>query len=161
MKTILKLLLILLLPLAALADEIVTVGSSSNCHDVFISDSSSTTGAGLPGLAFGTGSLTCYYHKSDSATATQISLVTMTAGTFTSSGFIQIDATNMPGWYQICPPNAAYSSGRATSIQCKGAANMVPMNLRVVLTADLSTSTVGTCTNVTNGASRKGIGCSP
>lgn len=120
----------------AYADELVKENSTSICHDIFVSDSSSSTGAGLTGLVFNTASLTCYYHRSNDAAATQINLVTMTLGTFTSSGFVVVSGANMPGWYQVCPPNAAYATGaRSVSIQCKGAANMAPVNLRVILTA--------------------------
>src|SRR3954469_20756550 len=87
-----------------------TIGVTSQILQVFIADSSSTTGAGLTGLLFNTASLTAYYHKDTDTTATAITLVTMTVGTFTSSGFKEIDATNMPGWYQFCPPDAALST---------------------------------------------------
>jgi hypothetical protein len=115
--------------------QIVT-GSTSIILDIFIQDSSSTTGAGLTGLAFNTASLTCYYHRNTAAAPVAVTLVTMTVGTFTSSGFKEIDATNMPGWYQLCLPNAAFASS-ATSVgaHLKGAANMAPLPLEIELTA--------------------------
>lgn len=120
------------------------VGSTSEIWQVFIQDSSSSTGAGLAGLAFNSSSLTAYYHRDTDTTATAITLVTMTVGTFTSSGFKEIDATNMPGWYQFCPPNAALASGaKSVGIQLKGATNMAQLNIEVQLTAgfDLDTAT--------------------
>jgi hypothetical protein len=94
---------------------------------VFIQDSSKTTGVGLTGLVYNTTSLTGYYHKDTDTTATSISLVTMTVGTYTSGGFKEIDATNMPGWYQFCPPNAALNStGKSVAFMLKGATNMAP-----------------------------------
>ena len=111
-------------------------GATSNIFQVFIRDSSSTTGAGLTGLAFNSGSLTAYYHRDTDTTATAISLVTMTVGTFTSSGFKEIDSTNMPGWYQLCPPDAAIASGaKSCAIHLKGATNMAPLPLEVQLVA--------------------------
>lgn len=109
------------------------VGATSQILQIFIADSSSTTGAGLTGLVFNTSSLTAYYHKDLDTTATAISLVTMTVGTFTSSGFKEIDATNMPGWYQFCPPNAALSTGSSVGFLLKGAANMAPLPIEVDL----------------------------
>lgn len=109
------------------------VGATSQILQIFIADSSSTTGAGLTGLVFNTASLTAYYHKDLDTTATAISLVTMTVGTFTSSGFKEIDATNMPGWYQFCPPNAALSSGASVAFHLKGATNMAPLPIEVDL----------------------------
>jgi hypothetical protein len=114
------------------------VGSTSQIFQVFIQDSSSTVGAGLTGLVFNSGSLTAYYHRDTDTTATAISLVTMTVGTFTSSGFKEIDSTNMPGWYQFCPPNTALASGAASvGFHLKGATNMAPLPIEVDLDAQV------------------------
>lgn len=112
---------------------ILKAGSTSNILQLFVPDSSSSTGAGLTGLAFNTGSLTCYYHKDIDTTATVVTLNTMTVGTYTSAGFKEIDATNMPGWYQLCIPNAAVSSGKNVGIHLKGATNMAPVPLEIQL----------------------------
>ena len=111
-------------------------GATSNIFQVFVRDSSSLTGGGLTGLAYNTSSLTAYYHRDTDTTATAISLVTMTVGTFTSSGFKEIDATNMPGWYQICPPDAAIASGaKSCAFHMAGATNMAPLPFEVQLVA--------------------------
>lgn len=114
--------------------KIRKAGATSTILQIFVRDSSSTTGGGLTGLTNASASLTAYYHRDTDTTATVISLVTMTVGTFTSSGFKEIDATNMPGWYQFCPPNAAMAAG-ATSVafHFKGAANMAPDPIEVRL----------------------------
>lgn len=151
----LLLIFLLLLSASASASEILKQGATSVCFDVFVSDSSSSTGEGLTGLVHNSGSLSCYYHKSDAASAVAITLVDMTVGTFTSSGFKAIDGTNMPGWYQLCPPNLAFSSGRATSIQCKGATDMAPMNLRIVLTEPGAID--ANCVSGGGGGSRPGM----
>jgi hypothetical protein len=113
-------------------------GDTSNILQIFIQDSSSTTGAGLTSLVFNSSGLTAYYHKDTDTTATAISLVTMTVGTFTSSGFKEIDSTNMPGWYQFCPPDAALStsgSPKSVGFHLKGATNMAPLAIEVQLVA--------------------------
>lgn len=113
-------------------------GSTSNIFQVFIQDSSSTTGAGLTALTNASGSLTAYYHRDTDTTATAIILVTMTVGTFTASGFKEIDATNMPGWYQFCPPDAALASGaKSVGFHLKGASNMAPLPIEVDLDAQV------------------------
>lgn len=110
-------------------------GTTSYLTDIFIQNNSLTTGAGLTGLVFNTASLTAYYHRSNSATATAISLATMTAGTWATAGFVEVDATNMPGVYQIGIPNAALASGAGNvSILLKGATNMAPVVLEIELT---------------------------
>lgn len=135
-------------------------GATSEIWQIFIADSSSTTGAGLTGLLFNTASLTAYYHRDTDTTATVMTLVTMTVGTFTSLGFKEIDATNMPGWYQLCPPNAALASGaKSCGFHLKGATNMAPLPLEVQLTAvdpDSATAfltSVATVTTLTNAPS--------
>jgi hypothetical protein len=118
-------------------------GDTSNIEQVFIQDSSSTTGAGLAGLTSSSSGLTAYYHRDTDTTATAITLATMTVGTFTSSGFKEIDATNMPGWYQFCPPDAALASGaKSVAIHLKGATNMAPLPIEIQLIAvDLQDAT--------------------
>lgn len=110
------------------------VGSTSQILQVFIQSTAVTTGAGLTGLAFGTASLTAYYHRDTDTTATAITLVDMTIGTFTSSGFKEIDSVNMPGWYQFCPPDAALASGaKSVGFALKGAANMAQLPIEIDL----------------------------
>ena len=113
----------------------IVAGSTSKLCRVFIRDSSKTDGSGLTGLTNATSGLTAYYIKEGSSSATQISLVSATLGTFTSSGFIVVDGTNMPGWYELGIPNAALSSAKSVAIMLKGAANMVPCNIEIELTA--------------------------
>lgn len=111
-------------------------GTTSKLVDVFIQDSSSSVGAGLTGLAFGTASLTAYYYREGAASAVLISLLTMTLGTWTTAGFIVVDGTNMPGVYQIGLPDAALAAGaKSVVVMLKGAANMAPVVLEIELTA--------------------------
>ncbi len=110
------------------------VGTTSEIWQIFIQDSSSTTGAGLTGLTNASSGLVAYYHRDTDTTATAISLVSMTVGTFTSSGFKEIDGTNMPGWYQFCPPNTTLASGaKSCAFHLKGATNMAPLPIEVDL----------------------------
>ncbi len=111
-------------------------GSTSNILQIFIADSSSITGAGLTALTSGSAGLTAYYHRDTDTTATVINLTSLTLGTFTSSGFLKIDDTNMPGWYQFCPPDAAMAAGaKSVAFHLKGATNMAPLPIEVQLVA--------------------------
>ena len=76
-------------------------GATSYIVAVFIQDSSSTTGAGLTGLTSGSAGLVCYRGRSDDGNAggTQITLSAGTRGTWSSGGFVEKDAANMPGIY--------------------------------------------------------------
>lgn len=132
MKRLIALIGLLALASPAQAADSVNADDTSILIQFFVSDSSSTTGAGLTGLAYNTGSLSCYYHRSNSASATAITLATMTLGTWATGGFVAVDGTNMPGWYQMGVPDAAFAAGaRDVSIQCKGATNMAPMNIHI------------------------------
>lgn len=114
----------------------VLKGTTSLRLKIFIADSSSTTGAGLTGLVYNSASLVWYYHRDDSGDAggTSVTLATATRGTYTSGGFKEIDATNMPGWYEIGVPNAAVASGSNVLIMhLKGATNMAPLPIELEL----------------------------
>ncbi len=117
-----------------MAKRQIVQGATSEILEVFIQDSTSTTGAGLTGLTNASAGLTCYYHINTAASTVAVSLASMTVGTFTSSGFKEVDSANMPGIYQLCLPNAAYASGKSVSAFLKGATNMVPLALEIEIT---------------------------
>jgi hypothetical protein len=108
-------------------------GTASKRRLIFIGDSSSTTGAGLANLVFNSAGLVAYYYASDLANDVQITLVTATLGTYTSGGFVAVDNTNMPGWYEVGIPDAVLDGGVEAVIQFRGATNMVPVNLYIEL----------------------------
>lgn len=111
-------------------------GTTSYIATVFVQDSASTTGAGKTGLAFNTASLTAYYVR-PAAAAAAITLATQTTtGAYSSGGFVEIDATNMPGFYRLDVPNAVLAAGAKSAAICmKGASGMAPLTLEFELTA--------------------------
>src|SRR4030065_940631 len=115
----------------------ITAGTASKIIQIPIFDSSSTIGALLAGLVYNTASLTAYYNREGAAGAgTAITLTTATKGTWVAGGFIAVDGTSMPGWYELHIPDAALASGaKSVSIHLKGAANMVPVPILIELTA--------------------------
>jgi len=149
-RGILILALLLAAPLAH-AGPVIKSGSTSQLVEVFVPDSSSATGAGLTGLVYNSAGLTAYYYCAGAA-ATAITLAAMTAGTWATGGFVEVDATNMPGVYQFGIPDAALASGCGadTTFLLKGAANMVPARFAVWLPANVEsdTYTVATGTGV-------------
>jgi len=112
-------------------------GTTSKLARIFVQDSSSTTGAGLTGLVFNSASLTAYWIAEGDATATAITLATMTAGTWASGGFDEVDATNLPGVYEIGLPNVCVdaTSEGSVVVMLKGATNMAPVLLEIELDA--------------------------
>lgn len=113
----------------------IKAGATSQSINIWIQDSSSTTGAGLTGLAYNTAGLVSYYALPKAAPVA-ITLATLAAITtaYASGGFKEIDATNMPGWYRLDLPDAALASGRFVSVHLKGATNMAPLPLEIALT---------------------------
>ena len=99
---------------------------------LFIQDSSKTDGSGLTGLVFNSAGLTaCWIRLGLSSTVT-VPLVTMTLGTWVSGGFVEVDATNMPGLYEFGAPDdmlgpTGGDEGEAVVLMLKGAADMVPV----------------------------------
>ena len=109
-------------------------GSASVLVDVFIQDSGSSVGAGKTGLLYNSAGLTWYYHRDSASSATQVTLATMTVGTWASGGFKEVDATNMPGVYQLGIPDAALAEGaKNVSMLLKGASGMAPLPIEIQL----------------------------
>lgn len=112
----------------------IAKGSTSQILEIFIQDSSSAAGSGLPNLNFNSAGLQCYYHRNTSASVVQLSLASGIVGTFVPSGFVAVDNTKMPGFYQICLPDSAYATGaNSVAAVVRGAASMlaVPMEIQL------------------------------
>lgn len=116
-------------------------GSTSVLITVFIQNVSLPGVQGLTGLAYNTSGLVAAYRvRGNAGGATAISLVTATIGTWASGGFVEIDSTNMPGFYELGVPNAAFTSalnaGGYVDITLLGASNMpAPVAVKIPLTA--------------------------
>lgn len=86
----------------------VKTGSTSRLEHVFILDSTSTTGAGKTGLT--NASVTMHFFRPADLTATSVTLSAGTLGTWTTGGFKEVDASTMPGVYEIGMPNAVFAA---------------------------------------------------
>lgn len=71
----------------------------------------STTGAGKTGIAFG--SVTAYYYRQGAASTVQITTATLGAinSAHSDGGWIELDATNMPGTYRFDVTDAFWATG--------------------------------------------------
>lgn len=115
--------------------RLIKKASTDVTVEIFIQDSSSTTGAGLTGLVFNSAGLACYYVRPLTAAAA-LSLVTQTVtGAHSDGGFVEIDATNMPGAYRLDLSDAVVATGKDNvTIMLEGATNMAPVLLEIQLT---------------------------
>lgn len=118
-----------------MAKRTFKAGSTSQTIDIFIQDTTSSTGGGLSGLVFNSLNLKAYYRKGATGAATSIPLVTQTVGgAWSSGGFVEIDATNMTGIYRFDVPDIILTSIPYSILYFYGATNMapVPVELEIV-----------------------------
>lgn len=112
--------------------EYVYAGLTSQTIDVFLQDSSSSTGDGLASLVYNTSGLKCYYRKGATGSATEITLATQTVGgAWSSGGFVEIDSTNMKGVYRLDVPNAVVDTAGFVTLYVYGATNLLKTALRI------------------------------
>ena len=94
-------------------------GSTDVTLDVFIQDSTSTTGAGKTGLTY-TGISAAYNRIRSSAVGITMATQTVT-GAHSDGGFVEINADTMPGHYRFDAPDELFLTGsNAVSVNLKG-----------------------------------------
>lgn len=117
--------------------RIIKAGATSQTVYVEILDSTSTTGGRKTGLAYNTAGMTAYYVR-NGGSSTSITLATLAAANsaYSSGGFKEVDATNMPGIYRLDLPDAAVAaSATDVVVTLKGATGMVQVSLDIQLVA--------------------------
>ena len=124
--------------------------------NIFIQDTSSPIGAGLTGLAYNTTSLVCYYVRPAVAAAVQALATQSVAGSHSDGGFVEVDATNMPGVYRLDLKDLVCATGvDHVVVMLKGAANMAPVVLEIQLTNfDMNDGVRGGLTALPNAAAQ-------
>ena len=112
--------------------RLIPKASTGNRWPIFILDSSQTDGSGLTGLDESSADGVDAFYVLDDMAVTAITLAAIPSdGDYTSGGFEEIDAANMPGWYMFHPPNACFATGEGCGIYLGGAADMAPVNIEV------------------------------
>jgi len=113
----------------------VKKGTTSKTIAVFIPDSSQTDGRGLTGLAYNSAGLVAsYWRPGGSRTAITLATLASVTAAYSSGGFIEIDATNMKGWYRLDLPDAVLATGAdVAGVHLQGATNMAPVPLEIQL----------------------------
>lgn len=113
----------------------IKAGTTSKTCNVFVQDSSKTTGVGLAGLTNNSSGLLAHYIREGESSSNPITVTSAAIGTWTSGGFIEIEASAMPGLYQIGLPNAVCSANaKSATVYYFGATNMAPSVLELELT---------------------------
>lgn len=111
----------------------ITKGSTS--QSVYVMAYKLSDGTPFTGLAYNTSGLVAYYALNRGA-ATAITLATLAAATsaYSSGGFKEVDATNMPGLYRIDLPNAALTGADKVTLIIRGVTDLDPISDSFTLT---------------------------
>lgn len=115
---------------------------------VRVYDNSSSVGAYLGSIVYNTPGLIGKYRREGDSAWTTITLVSATAGTFTSSGWA-VPTSGPTGSYEVHIPNAAIASGaKWVEIEYWGVTNMHPLQIFYELDAvDYQTASFGASTS--------------
>ena len=106
-------------------------GTTSKILRIFIQDATATDGSGKTGVS----SATCYWIAEGDSSPTQLTIsVSGTVGTYLSGGLKEVDATNMPGVYELGIPDACLdnTSDGSVLIMLKGT-DLVPVLIEIEL----------------------------
>lgn len=113
--------------------EFNSVAGTQRIIHVYVEDTRRSDGGGLTGLEWNTTDLEINYIKRGEAAITGITMTDTTVGTWISSGFKEVDATSLPGWYELQLPNACVRLGFGQcTLTIMGAANMAQTNIRLL-----------------------------
>lgn len=126
---------------------------------VFVQDSSSTTGAGLTGVAHS--DVTARYVRVEDDNDVVVSTITMAAlsaltDDHSDGGWFEVDSTNLPGWYRWDIPDGAFAAGATEvgiSLIDAGSNNIAQLSIEIqlaILPSNL-TQILGTTLTETSG----------
>jgi hypothetical protein len=109
-------------------------GSTSQSEYVYLRHA--TTGAPLPGLAYNTSGLSAYYVRPlGSPVAITLATLANAQAAYSSGGFVEVSAANMPGVYRFDIPMGVFATGvNQAVVILHGAPNLDPCALEYQLT---------------------------
>ena len=110
------------------------VGTTGEILQIFIRDATNTSSAGLANISSANVSFSWCRNDMAAVSSGTCSTSTGTMGTFTVSSLTQMSSSLMLGWYQFCPPDGVFVSGRSAALHLYGAANMAPVPIEIELT---------------------------
>lgn len=110
----------------------------------------STTFLPKTGLVFNTAGLTCNYRVGATGAVTALALVTQTViGAHADGGFVELNATTMPGEYRLDLSDAVVSGAAGNEVRVRLAlAGTVFIPVNITLTADDPTAAASTTAQV-------------
>lgn len=125
-----------------MAKRLFTAGSTGKSIDIFIQDSSTSSGAGLQGISTASAGLQAAYRAGSLGVPTTFPLTMLSSAdqAWASGGLFQLSSAAMPGVYRLDLPDAVLASTPAATVYLGGATNMVPVvaELQVVSSAEVT-----------------------
>lgn len=113
-------------------DEIQVAAAECNkILEVMVRDA--TTGMGKTGLSYS--SVAYGYWREGAALGASGTCVAMTKGTYVDHGWVEVDATNLPGVYQFGVPNVALAPGANAVTVSLQAVGILDKAIRILLMA--------------------------
>jgi len=115
-------------------------GSTSTIVFVRALDTLSRIGAGKTGIVWNTSGISASYVRNKAASVVDITLATMTPGTWASGGLVELNATKQPGLYALGIPDTALVEGDGSTeliIQVQGVSGAFfpPLGIELVTSA--------------------------
>ena len=132
-------------------------GTTSRSTEIFLSDSAATDGSGKTGILYS--GVTGYYIRPGDIGATAITMATATIGTYASGGFIEVDATNMPGIYEFGIPDACLATGAEECLIMLKGTGFADLPIRIELRDNTSKDVYDAIFTI--GRSEPGLGAPP
>lgn len=111
-------------------------GAASQRLQLYLKSASTAYPSPLTGLAYNTPGLRAAWFRDGDAVATPILLTSGTAGVFAAGGFLEIDAINLPGLYELGVPDAVWIGATRATLVISGAAGLVEEVIEVQLTGN-------------------------
>ena len=142
-------------------------GTVSEILNIFIQDSTVSTGAGLANVSASAVNF-AYARNNMASTSSGVCTAGGTLGTYGVSTLTQIISTSTLGWYQFCPPDQVFASGRSVILHIFGYPNMAPVPMEIELTANtnqailpVSVTTMSVPVGVSSASVNLGISSAP
>jgi hypothetical protein len=126
--------------------KVVPINEVNYSEYLYIQRNNTLNNQPLTGLGFSSAGLKAYYCRRDNA-GVGITLRSISAGDpWLSGGFVELDSTNLPGYYRLDIPNEVFSSGYVediTNLIISGASNMAPTVLNYQIKPSVTISSAG------------------
>lgn len=113
----------------------IPIAQNTTGRKLRIRVTSLSTGLAITGLVFNSSGLIWNYFRDGDTVPTTVTIVTASLGTFTSGGFKEVDATKMPGIYEIGVPNAVFTVLGTTNMVLTGFTGMQDVLVEFDVTA--------------------------